>query len=132
VPHGPSHLDHALLAYDGTPKAREALFVATYVAARWGAPLTVLTVHEGEQVGSGTVEEARDYLEAHGVQASYVELTGDATGSVPESILVTGEERGCDFILMGGYGMGPVAEAVLGSAVDRILRESQWPVLICR
>jgi nucleotide-binding universal stress UspA family protein len=132
VPHGPSQLHHALLAYDGTPKAREALFVATYVAARWDIPLTVLTVHENEHVGSRTIEEARQYLEAHDVRADYVDLSKDAGGSVPGSILATAKERSCDLILMGGYGMGPVAEAVLGSTVDHILRESQWPVLVCR
>jgi len=132
VPHGPSQLQHALLAYDGTPKAHEALFVATYVAARWGISLTVLTVHEDEHVGPDTIEEARHYLEAHDVRAAYVELSKGAGGSVPGSVLGTAEERGCDLILIGGYGMGPMAEAVLGSTVDRILRESQWPVLICR
>jgi nucleotide-binding universal stress UspA family protein len=132
VPHGPSQLRHALLAYDGTPKAHEALFVATYVAARWGISLTVLTVQEDEHVGPGTIEDARYYLEVHDIRAAYVELSKDADGSVPGSILGTAEERGCDLILMGGYGMGPMAEAVLGSTVDRILRESQWPVLVCR
>jgi nucleotide-binding universal stress UspA family protein len=132
VPHGPSQLRHALLAYDGTPKAHEALFVATYVAARWGISLTVLTVQEDEHVGPGTIEDARHYLEVHDIRAAYVELSKDADGSVPGSILGTAEERGCDLILMGGYGMGPMAEAVLGSTVDRILRESQWPVLVCR
>jgi nucleotide-binding universal stress UspA family protein len=132
VPQAPSHLHHALLAYDGTPKAREALFVATYVAGRWNVPLTVLTVHEGEQVGSETIAEAREYLGAHGVEADYVELSGDGSGTVAGSILATTEERGCDLVLMGGYGMGPVAEAVLGSAVDHVLRESQWPTLVCR
>jgi nucleotide-binding universal stress UspA family protein len=132
VPHAPSHLNHALLAYDGTPKAREALFVAAYVAGRWNVPLTVLTVHEGEQVGPETLEEAREYLGAHGVQADYVELSGDGGEAVAGSILAATEERGCDLILMGGYGMGPVAEAVLGSVVDHVLRESQWPALVCR
>ena len=37
-----------------------------------------------------------------------------------------------DLILMGGYGYGPVAEVVLGSAVDGVLRASSQPVLICR
>ena len=34
--------------------------------------------------------------------------------------------------MMGGYGYGPVAEVVLGSAVDGVLRASRQPVLICR
>ncbi|MFW6135631.1 MAG: universal stress protein [Chloroflexota bacterium] len=132
VPHDPSHFHHALLAYDGAPKAQEALFVATYISGRWDVPLTVVTVHEDEQVGPQTLEEARQYLQIHGVQAQYVAVTEEESSTVAESILTTAQEEGCDLILMGGYGMSPVAEAVLGSAVDRVLRESQWPTLICR
>ncbi len=132
VPGRPSALGHPLLAYDGTPKAEEALYVATYVAGRWETPLTVLTVHEAEQVDSGTMEDARQYLETHGVQARIVEIPANASSSVAESIMETAKEAGCDSILMGGYGKGPVAEAVLGSVVDRVLRQSPWPTLICR
>ena len=39
-------LTHLLLAFDGSPKAKEALFVAAYMAAEWHAALTVLTVRE--------------------------------------------------------------------------------------
>lgn len=132
VPHAPSPLGHALLAYDGTPKAQEALFVATYVAGSWDVPLTVLTVREGEHVGRETIEQAREYLRVRGVQAQYVELAKNGDMAVAESILTTAGERGCDFILMGGYSRGPVAEAVLGSVVDHVLRRSPWPALICR
>jgi nucleotide-binding universal stress UspA family protein len=46
--------------------------------------------------------------------------------------MVTAEERGCDLIIMGGYGFNPVLEVVLGSAVDEVLRTSRRPMLICR
>jgi len=132
VPYGPSTLQHALLAYDGSPKAREALFVATYISGRWNVPLTLLAVDEDGVDASEASQEAAQYLEAHGVEADTVETTKESYGTVAGSILVTAEENGCDLVLMGGYGMGRVAEAVLGSAVDRVLRESPWPTLICR
>ena len=48
-----SPLNRALLAYDGSPKAREALFVATYLAGRWQISLpvaeTILRVCEENQ-----------------------------------------------------------------------------------
>jgi nucleotide-binding universal stress UspA family protein len=132
VPRAPSELHHGLLAYDGTPKAKEALFVATYVAAHWAVPLTVVTVVEGERVGPEAVDEARQYLRAHGVSADCVAVNSGRADTVAESILEVVEERGCDLILMGGYGGGPVVEVLLGSQVDRVLRESRWPALICR
>ena len=48
MPGDPSALEHALLAYDGAPKAREALFVATHMSGRWDIPLTVVSVVEGD------------------------------------------------------------------------------------
>jgi nucleotide-binding universal stress UspA family protein len=132
VPGAPSTLRHALLAYDGTPKAKEALFIATYIAGRWAVPLTAVTVVEGERVGPETLEEARGYLEAHGVGAEFIASDLEGSRTVAESILVVASERGCDLILMGGYGVGPVVEVLLGSQVDRVLRESRWPALICR
>ena len=35
-------------------------------------------------------------------------------------------------IIMGGYGKSPATEILLGSAVDRVLREAWQPMLICR
>jgi len=132
VPGESSPLRHALLAYDGSPKAREALFVAAYMSGQWAVPLTVLTVPEGDRFGPGAMEEARQYLEAHGVQADFTTEASESAETVAESILGTALDRGCDLILIGGYGHSPAVELVLGSAVDGVLRESPWPALICR
>ena len=132
VPDQRSSLRRPLLAYDGTPKAREALFVATYLAGRWGVPLTVVTVAEGERDQANTVEDARRYLEDHGVEAALAPDRRADGESVADAILRRASEDSCDLILMGGYGMGPVVEAVIGSTVDRLLRKSTRPILICR
>jgi hypothetical protein len=71
VPGPISPLDRALLAYDGSPKADEALFVATYLAARWQTALTVVTV-ETDYTSSAALDKARDYLTRYGVTAEYV------------------------------------------------------------
>jgi nucleotide-binding universal stress UspA family protein len=33
---------------------------------------------------------------------------------------------------MGGYGRSPMMEAFVGSSIDKVLRESDRPVMICR
>jgi nucleotide-binding universal stress UspA family protein len=128
VPGVCSPLSRALLAYDGSPKAEEALFVATYLAGRWGIPLVVVSVPEKSCAAEEAVARVQDYLTSCRVQATFVRERGPAG----EVILGTARDHGCDLILMGGYGHNRVVEVVLGSAVDRVLRESQWPVLICR
>jgi nucleotide-binding universal stress UspA family protein len=118
----------ALLAYDGSPKAEEALYVATYLTGQWDIPLVVLTISEKKSQPSGILEIAQDYLDTFGLKAEYKKKRGP----VAETILKTCEAEGCDLIIMGGYGHNPVLEVVLGSAVDQVLRESRWPMLICR
>jgi nucleotide-binding universal stress UspA family protein len=128
VPGSASRLSRVLLAYDGSSKADEALFVATYLAGQWQIPLVVVTVIEMGRTTSETLARAQSYLETHGVQAVFVK----ESGPVAEAILKTADEHQSDLIIMGGYGHSPVLEVVLGSAVDQVLRASQRPMLICR
>lgn len=128
TPQTVSPMNRALLAYDGSPKAHEALFVATYLAGRWQISLTVITVSNNGHVGESTLEEARRYLEKHGVTAEYREEKGPVAGT----ILQVCREIQANLLIMGGYGYNPVLEIVLGSAVDQVLREARTPMLICR
>jgi nucleotide-binding universal stress UspA family protein len=128
APQTSTGLNRALLAYDGSPKAEEALFISTYVAGRWKIPLVVVSVPDNGRVSIQTLEHAREYLEAHGVSASYMLESGPTA----ETILKASDEHQCDWLIMGGYGYNPLIEVVLGSVVDQVLRESQKPILICR
>jgi nucleotide-binding universal stress UspA family protein len=128
VPGVLSSMHRPLLAYDGSPKAKEALYLATYLAVRSQVGLTVVTVMEGERVTPNALAEAGEYAEAHGVQATLVQ----EHGPVAEVILKATAQGDSDLILMGGYGHSPVVEVVVGSTVDEVLRASRQPVLVCR
>lgn len=128
VPRDPMPLESAVLAYDGSRKAQEALYVAAYAAEKWGLHLAVVTAHDRLRGPPEALRRACRYLSEHKVAASVV-----ATGGGPvEAILQAVESRAATLIIMGGYGFGPVVEFVLGSTVDRVLRESPVPVLVCR
>ena len=113
-------------------KADEALFVATYLATQWQLPLTVVTVErekeEGKTGASSRLERARAYLEKQGVQATYLQESGDPA----RAVLLAAEAYCCNVIVTGGYESGPLRERLFGSTVDRILRSTKRPVLICR
>lgn len=128
VPGEVSRMNRALLAYDGSPKAGEALYLGTYLSARWGISLVIASVGEGGRVERRTLQEAENYVKRYGVQPQLVMKSG----AVGEALLAAAHEHDCDFFIMGGYGFGPVLEVVLGSAVDQVLREASQPVLICR
>jgi nucleotide-binding universal stress UspA family protein len=63
------------------------------------------------------------------VAAQFVTQEG---GEAPAAILKTAEAYQCSLIIGGGYGAHPMVELVLGSTMDRLLREARRPVLICR
>jgi nucleotide-binding universal stress UspA family protein len=134
VPDSSFQVDSALLAYGPGRKSDEALFVAAYLAGRWGIPLTVVTVRHQPSAGASTgiplpIERARQYLELHDVKnVTYVEETGDPA----QTILINAEAHSASLILMGGYEANPLRESILGSTVDQVLRSTHRPTLICR
>ena len=128
VPQAVSELNNLLLAYDGSPKADEALYIAAYLAGKWGLPLTTLIVLTPDKFPKQAIARARWYLNSH-------KIIGDLLiryGEVADTILQTAQQAGADLLLMGGYSQPPVLEAVIGSAVNRVLHSAQFPVLICR
>jgi nucleotide-binding universal stress UspA family protein len=131
APDAPYNLNSALLSYGPGRKSEEALYVAAYLAGRWQIPLTVVTVQkEGETPPSPTpLERAQAYLESQQVEARYVveEMADPAL-----SVLLNAEIHNAGFIITGGYESSPLRESVAGSTVDRILRSTRRPVLICR
>jgi nucleotide-binding universal stress UspA family protein len=128
VPQLVSPMNRALLAYDSSPKAQEALFAATYLALQWQVSLIVVTVLGEGAISDTAQQRARDYLERHHVEATYIE----ERGQVAAAILRAAATHTSDLILMGGYGFNPLLEMMIGSTVDQVLRETKQPVLICR
>ena len=128
VPHYFSPLDNALLAYDGSPKSDEALFVAAYLASRWQTALTVLTV-ETNHTSPEALQQARAYLEQHNVsQVQYILRSRP----IAQAVLETAATHRSNLLIMGGFGYRPMMHLMLGSTVDHVLRAFKYPVLICR
>ena len=122
VPDRVSPLNKMLLAYNGTPRADEGLYLATRLASEWKAELIVLTVQENGK----KLDRARAYLEKNQIQATYLY----EKGVVDETILQTAQTNACNLVMMGGYGSNPVLEVMLGSTVEKVLLQFANPVLI--
>ena len=121
-------LAHALLAYDGSLKAQEALFIATYLAGQWKIPLDVISIGD-ENIVKDIQGDARKYLEDHDVKAEYIV---SSENKPTENILRYVDQLNVDFLLVGGYSRNPILEIIQGDNVDKILRETKIPILICR
>jgi nucleotide-binding universal stress UspA family protein len=120
-----------MLAYDGSPKAREALFVLRHMVCLWGCEGIILQVGEGDENNGDheMLDLAWQYTQDCGKTNVITRYErGVARDVIPR---VMGEER-ADMLLMGGFGHQPLLKAFLGSTVDRVLRVAWFPVLICR
>jgi nucleotide-binding universal stress UspA family protein len=124
LPGGTTAMQNALLAYDGSPKAKEALFIAAYLAERWKTALTVFTAGDNAQAVQA---DARNYLELHEIQAEFT-----SSRLAEGAIRAAAQQRDCDLVLMGGYSGSVFKELVIGSSVNFMLRQSGIPLLICR
>ena len=128
IPKAPKKLERLLVAYNGNPKATEALYAAAYFAGRWEVPLYVLTVAEASKVNPKIINKARYYLRSRRIPAEFIQREG----RIAQSILEVAQEKNCDLIFMGGYSKPPLIEIVMSSPLDRVLRKTTIPVLICR
>ena len=126
VPHATTEMRRPLLAFDGSQRSREALFAAAYVAGKWDASLTVLTVAEIGRSASSTIKQAMAYLERYGIEATYVE----ERGPVVETLVDTVDARGCDVVFMGSYSYSRWLESMFGGVLEGVLLRSGVPVLI--
>jgi hypothetical protein len=122
--HGVRAMERAVLAYNGSPQAGEALFVAAYLARRQGMALSVISV--GTDVESN-LGKAEFYLAGRGVKATY----RAQPGSVAAAVVGVATAFDAHLIVMGGYSRRGVSEIMRGSAVDEVLRTAGRPVLVC-
>ncbi len=118
---------HALLGYDGSPKAQEALFMATWLAGRWEMALTVVTV-ETDRTAATVLDDARRYLTERDIAADFILKPRPIT----DALLAVAAEKQCDLIIIGGYGFSPLRQTVTSSTVDHLIKQSNLPLLICR
>lgn len=127
VPEGSdSTLDKALLAYDGSEKSDEALYLAAYLVKEWRISLVVVVA--GDDLAPTALHRVQTYLSFREIPAEFVSATRPAY----KAILTTAKEHGANFIVMGGFGYRPLLQLVLGSTVTKIIHRANMPIFICR
>ena len=120
-------MKHGLLAYDGSPKSTEALYLAAYLAEKWGIKLTVVTAAEDNMSRENPLDKARDYLSARDIEAHYHTELGQ-----PADVIINIQAiHDFDFLIVGGFGYQPVMEVLFGSTLDGLLQTAEVPILIC-
>lgn len=121
-------IQRVLLAFDGSPEAREGLHLLCHLLDRWGVSGVILTVATASGAQQ-TLDEAVAFVHDYGPHEVTARLEN---GPVAETIIRVVAEENVDLLIMGSYRHPPLLKAVLGSMVDQVLREASFPVLISR
>ena len=117
----------ALLAYDGSAAAREAMKMLARLAAALEMDVdAVQMVEEGESTTA--LKEVVSYFKNYPVRLSTHYLTGDSHAVIIEHA----KEIGCDLMVMGAYDNRLADSLALGTTTDYLVRNSPVPVLVHR
>jgi nucleotide-binding universal stress UspA family protein len=118
-------LRRALLAYDGSAAAREAMkMLARLTAALEMDVDAVQMVEEGESTTA--LKDVVSYFKNYPVRLSTHYLTGDRHAVIIEHA----KEIGCDLMVMGAYDNRLADSLALGTTTDYLVRNSPVPVLV--
>ena len=123
-----SNMERPMLAYDGSPKSKEALYVASHISKRWERSLLVICIEETKKQSTALLDEALQYLKEKDVVADGILLTG----SPADQIVKVARSQKIDLLIMGSTAYSPFTNLFLRSTVDKILEDADFPILICR
>ncbi len=125
APVAAAKLDLLLLAYDGSAKADHALRATGDIARALGLPVVVVTVADQDEAARGQLERAAAHLAPLGVSVATRVERGSAVDGIERALAATA----ADMVCMGAHRRGRLAEMVLGSTAEALVRRSPVPVL---
>jgi nucleotide-binding universal stress UspA family protein len=116
-----------LVAWNGSAQAARSLGAAMPLLCQ-ADTVTLLQIDEGSGEGP-PIEDAVDYLAAHGCQAQAV-TQPHGHGSIGDDLLLAAHNRRADLLVMGAYSHNRIRELVFGGATLEALLDATIPVLM--
>jgi len=124
-------IQKALVAYDGSAYAKDALTMAATICRETRMQGVVLAVQAqtDEEAARVVREEVDAILRENGASCEFVVRIGDAAAQI--AAVATG--MGCDLVVMGAYGHSKIREMLLGSTTEQVLLNiPDLPILLRR
>lgn len=117
---------HALVAWDGSKAAEEALQAAVPLLTL-AKRVTLVEIDDGSLKAPAT--EAAKYLSRHGIEpvVHHVPTSFERTS---DTLLAEIARTHAAYLVMGGYGHSRALQAVFGGVTRRMLSESPVPLLL--
>jgi nucleotide-binding universal stress UspA family protein len=131
-------LKHILVATDFSPASDAALTYARGLATRFGATLCVLHVAENHfmrptmtdprDLLMSAVRRAEDLLTADDRESLGAQAVVKTSDHPADAIVGYAKSAGVDLIVMGTHGRGALAQVLVGSVAERVVRTAPCPV----
>jgi nucleotide-binding universal stress UspA family protein len=124
---GNSHrfIEHILLAYDGSDRAKSALNWAVLFQRTMHCPVSVVAVNETSEPTTHWLRKIEHELQAEGLEIS--DLIANQADPVKVILNTVGNSQP-DLILLGKNRHARLLQKLVGSKVDKILRHTQGPI----
>lgn len=128
APKAPASLTgRVAIAWDGSAIAARAVVSALPFFAK-ASEINVLSCHtSGSQ--SPAFDDIEEYFALHGLKCTRHIIEHGKHG-VGEALLHAAKEKGCDLLVMGGFGHSHLSEAFFGGVTQHIRWNAELPVLM--
>ena len=114
------------VGWDGSMTAAHAL-TAALPYLRKAQAVTLISVRRKPDAESS--EEAKQYLALHGIAASVCTVEPGTYG-IAETLLEAATSRGCDLLVIGGYGHSHLRETLFGGVTQYVMSHASLPVFL--
>lgn len=118
----------ALIAFDGSQNARDAVALAAGSPLLKGLTIDVVRVGAADQAADEALEDAAGLLRRAGLAATPRRLDGAPERAIPAFVA----REGVDLLVMGAPSHSRLHAAVLGSTTSALLRSCVIPALLLR
>ncbi len=114
------------IAWNGSGEAARAITAALPILKKADA---VVILAPAEKKLPISAEEAKVYLETHGVSCSVQGFTRTDV-SVGEILITSAKQAGADCLLMGAYGQSRQRELIMGGVTQYVVDHADLPILL--
>lgn len=119
---------NVLVAVDGSECSKRAAKLGFALAERYDAAVDVVHAKTpaGEEAGQSVLADVADLSPSADVDVETHLVEGEPANAIASQVA----ERGADLVVMGRQGRSGLAEHLLGSTTEKVLRRTDVPVLL--
>ena len=119
-------IERAMIAWDGGESSGKSINLLANRSLLHGIPTAIVHVTEHPEHLPASLEDAREHLQASGMEVS----TSGVSGQVSDAILEAVQQSESDLLVIGAYGHSRIRRLVIGSTTTEILLRSETSVLV--